>query len=96
MRSKVAKHAIEEEVRALHRTRLWVWHHQIRVPTLLLRAPDGLLRDDDCLMTQEEAEAMAHAIPDCRLVVISNTNHYTILLGDKAVALDAIRAHLKN
>jgi pimeloyl-ACP methyl ester carboxylesterase len=83
-------------VAALDRTRPWAWHHQIHVPTLLLRAPDGLSRDDDCLMTQEEAEAMAHAIPDCRLVVISKTNHYTILLGDNAVALDAIRAHLKN
>jgi pimeloyl-ACP methyl ester carboxylesterase len=95
MRSKVAKHAIEEEVSALQRTRLWVWHHRIRVPTLLLRAPDGLLRDDDCLMTQEEAEAMAHAITDCRLVVVPKTNHYTVLLGDNAVALDAIRAHLR-
>jgi pimeloyl-ACP methyl ester carboxylesterase len=88
--------SLDAFVGLLHRTRLWVWHHQIRVPTLLLRAPDGLLRDDDCLMTQEEAEAMAHAIPDCRLAVIAKTNHYTILLGDNAVALDAIRAHLKN
>lgn len=95
VRSKVARHAIEEEVAALTRTRLWVWHHKIRVPTLLLRAPDGLLRDDDCLMTQEEAEAMAHGIPGCRLVVVPKTNHYTILLGDNAVVLDAVRAHLK-
>jgi pimeloyl-ACP methyl ester carboxylesterase len=95
VRAKAAKHAIEEEVAALERTRLWVWHHRIRVPTLLLRAPDGLLRDDDCLMTQEEAEAMAHAIPGCRLVVVPNTNHYTVLIGDNPVALDAIRAHLK-
>lgn len=95
VRAKAAKHAIEEEVAALERTRLWVWHHQIRVPTLLLRAPDGLLRDDDCLMTQEEAEAMAHAIPGCRLVVVPQTNHYTVLIGDNPVALDSIRAHLK-
>lgn len=95
VRSKVAKHAIEEEVAALQRTRVWVWHHQVRVPTLLLRAPDGLLRDDDCLMIQEEAEAMAHAIPDCRLVVVPDTNHYTVLFGDNATALDAIRVHLK-
>ena len=95
VRSKVARHAIEEEVSALSRTRLWVWHHQIRVPTLLLRAPDGLLREDDCLMTQEEAEAMAHAIPACRLVVVPKTNHYTVLLGDNAIALDAIRTHLE-
>lgn len=94
VRSKAAKHAVEEEVAALQRTRLWVWHHRIQAPTLLLRAPDGLLRDDDCLMTQDEAEAMAHAIPDCQLVVVPKTNHYTVLLGDNPGALDAVRAHL--
>ena len=52
-----------------------------QAPTLLLRAPDGLLRDDDCLMTQEEAEATARAIPRCRLVVVEGSNHYTVLLG---------------
>src|SRR6267142_905091 len=31
--------------------------------------------------TQEEAEAMAHAIPRCRLVVVPGTNHYTVLLS---------------
>jgi len=81
VRSKVARHAIEEEMANLQRTRLWVWHHRIQAPTLLLRAPDGLLRDDDCLMTQEEAEATARAIPRCRLVVVEGSNHYTVLLG---------------
>jgi pimeloyl-ACP methyl ester carboxylesterase len=79
--SKVARHAIEEEVANLQRARLWVWHHQVKAPTLLLRAPDGLLTADDCLMTQEEAEAMARAIPECRLVVVPGTNHYTVLLS---------------
>jgi pimeloyl-ACP methyl ester carboxylesterase len=81
VRSKVARHAIEEEVANLQRARLWVWHRRVTAPTLLLRAPDGLLRDDDCLMTQEEGEAIAHAIPRCRLVVVESSNHYTILLG---------------
>jgi len=81
VRSKVVRHAIEEEVANLQRTRLWVWHHQVQAPTLLLRAPDGLLTEHDCLMTQEEAEAMAHAIPRCRLVVVPGTNHYTVLLS---------------
>jgi pimeloyl-ACP methyl ester carboxylesterase len=94
VRSKVARHAIEEEVAHLQRTRLWVWHHQIQVPTLLFRAPDGLLRADDCLMTQEEAEAMAHAIPDCRLVVVPHTNHYTVVLGENPVVARALRAFL--
>ena len=88
------KHAIEEEVANLLRTRLWAWHHQVKAPTLLLRAPDGLLGADDCLMTQEEAEAMAHAIPDCRLVVAPGTNHYTVLLSDNPVVRRAVTTFL--
>ncbi|MBI2155316.1 MAG: alpha/beta hydrolase [Candidatus Rokubacteria bacterium] len=94
VRSKVPRAAIEEEAANLQRTRLWVWHHRITAPTLLLRAPDGLLTATDCLMTQEEAEAMAHAIPDCRLVVIPGTNHYTIVLGDNPVTARELRAFL--
>ncbi|PYM76810.1 MAG: alpha/beta hydrolase [Candidatus Rokuibacteriota bacterium] len=94
VRSKVARHSIEEEVTNLQRTRLWAWHHRIAAPTLLLRAPDGLLTADDCLMTQEEAEAMAHAIPDCRLVVVPGTNHYTILLGDHPLVRRELAAFL--
>ena len=94
VRSKVARHAIEEEVANLARARLWVWHHRIQAPTLLLRAPDGLLREDDCLMTQEEAEAMAHAIPRCRLVVVPGANHYTVLLADQPVVRREVAAFL--
>jgi pimeloyl-ACP methyl ester carboxylesterase len=94
VRSKVARHAIEEEVESLRRTRLWIWHHRIAAPTLLLRAPDGLLRADDCLMTQEEAEAMAHAIPRCELAVVPGTNHYTIVLGAPPAAARALDAFL--
>ena len=95
VRSKVARHAVEEEVANLARTRLRVWHHRITAPTLLLRAPDGLLTATDCLMTQEEAEAMAHAIPDCRLVVVPGANHYTILLGAPALVRREVAAFLE-
>lgn len=94
VRSKVARHAVEEEVANLQRTRLWVWHHQVKAPTLLLRAPDGLLRDDDCLMTQEEADAMAHALPDCHLVVVPGTNHYTIRLAGHPVVAREVTTFL--
>ncbi len=94
VRSKAAKHAIEEELANLERERLWVWHHQVRCPTLIFRAPDGLLTPTDCLMTQEEGEAMAHAIPKSRLVVVPKTNHYTVLLGSHPKVRTALRAFL--
>jgi pimeloyl-ACP methyl ester carboxylesterase len=42
VRSKASRTAIEEELVNLARERLWVLHHRVRCPTLILRAPDGL------------------------------------------------------
>lgn len=94
VRSKAARHAIEEEIGNLERERLWVWHHRVKAPTLIFRAPDGLLTATDCLMTQEEAEALAHAIPRAKLVVVPGTNHYTVLLGQNPKVKKALRAFL--
>jgi pimeloyl-ACP methyl ester carboxylesterase len=95
VRSKVAKHAIEEELGNLQRERLWVLHHQVRCPTLIFRAPDGLLTPTDCLMTQEEGRAMAAAIPKSKLVVVPGTNHYTVLLGKNPRVKSALKSFLK-
>jgi hypothetical protein len=67
----------------------------VKCPTLILRAPDGLLTATDCLMTQEEAEAMARAIPKSKLVAVPDTNHYTVLLGRNPKVKTTLRAFLK-
>jgi pimeloyl-ACP methyl ester carboxylesterase len=95
VRAKAARLAIEEEIVNLERERLWVYHHRIKAPTLIFRAPDGLLTATDCLMTQEEAEAMADAIPRSKLVVVPGTNHYTVLLGQHPKVKSALRTFLK-
>jgi pimeloyl-ACP methyl ester carboxylesterase len=95
VRAKAARAAIEEELANLERERLWVWHHRVKAPTLIFRAPDGLLTPTDCLMTQEEAQALAHAIPRAKLVVVPGTNHYTVLLGQNPKVKSALRAFLK-
>jgi pimeloyl-ACP methyl ester carboxylesterase len=46
-------------------------------------------------MTQEEAQALAHAIPRAKLVVVPGTNHYTVLLGQNPKVKSALRAFLK-
>ncbi|MBI2197300.1 MAG: alpha/beta hydrolase [Candidatus Rokubacteria bacterium] len=95
VRSKVAKHAIEEELRNLQRERLWALHHRVKCPTLIFRAPDGLLTPTDCLMTQEEGRAMTAGISKSKLVVVPRTNHYTVLLGQNPRVRTALRAFLK-
>ena len=67
VRPKAAPAAIAEELRNLQRERLWTLHRRVRFPTLILRAPDGLLTTSDCLMTHEEAQSMAAAIPKSKL-----------------------------
>jgi pimeloyl-ACP methyl ester carboxylesterase len=96
VRSKVAKHAVEEEMANAGRERLWVLHRKVKCPTLILRAPDGLLAATDCLMTEDEGAAMAHAIGRCRLVTVPDTNHYTILVGKNPVTHRAIRRFLRS
>ena len=95
VRAKASRLAIEEEIASLERERLWVYHHRVKAPTLIVRAPDGLLTPTDCLMTAEEARAMAHAIPRAKLVVVPGTNHYTVLLGQHPKLKSALRAFLK-
>jgi len=95
VRSKVSKGAIAEELANLQRERLWVYHHQVKCPTLIFRAPDGLLTATDCLMTQDEAVAMSRAIPKSKLVVVPKRNHYTVLLGKNPRVKSALQAFLK-
>ena len=95
VRSKVSKGAIAEELANLQRERLWVYHHQVKCPTLIFRAPDGLLTRTDCLMTQAEAVAMSRAIPKSTLVLVPKTNHYTVLLAKNPRVKSALQAFLK-
>jgi pimeloyl-ACP methyl ester carboxylesterase len=95
VRSKASKSAIVEELANLQRERLWVYHHQVKCPTLIFRAPDGLLTQTDCLMTQAEAVAMSRAIPKSKLVLVPKTNHYTVLLGKNPRVKSALQAFLQ-
>jgi pimeloyl-ACP methyl ester carboxylesterase len=95
VRAKAAPTAIAEELRNLQRERLWTLHHRVPCPTLILRAPDGLLTATDCLMTREEARAMASAIPKAKLVEVPGTNHYTVLMGRNPRVRAAAHAFLR-
>lgn len=53
----------------------------VTVPTLLLRADQGLFTDTDQLLSEEAAAAIQHGIKNCRYVNFPNLNHYTIAFG---------------
>ena len=53
----------------------------VTVPTLLLRAGQGLFADTDQLLSEEAAAAIQHGIKNCRYLNFPNLNHYTIAFG---------------
>jgi pimeloyl-ACP methyl ester carboxylesterase len=58
--------------------KLW---SDVTVPTLLLRAGQGLFTNHDQLLSVEAAEAIQHGINNCHYVNFPKLNHYTILFG---------------
>ena len=67
---------------------------QVQVPTLLLRAGQGLVSDHDQLMTAEAAAAQ-QSIAGSRLVNFPTLNHFTIGFGVEPGPVEVIRAFLE-
>jgi pimeloyl-ACP methyl ester carboxylesterase len=53
----------------------------VTVPTLLLRAGQGLFTENDQLLPEESAAAIQRGIKNCRFVDFPKLNHYTIIFG---------------
>ncbi len=81
--SRVSKAAIEEEILVNATINPEILLPRIQAPTLLLRAALGTLAPDrGFILPADEAERVRGIIPDCRLVEIADTNHYTIIISE--------------
>lgn len=54
---------------------------KVTVPTLLMRAGQGLFTESDQLLPEAETEAMQRHIRKCHYVNYPGLNHYTIIFG---------------
>lgn len=85
--SRVPKAAIEEESLALALTRSEALPDLVKCPALVVRATVGLLGPDaGFILPRDEAERLCAIIPDCRLIEVPNTNHYTVVLADETIS----------
>jgi pimeloyl-ACP methyl ester carboxylesterase len=64
---------------------------KVQVPTLLLRAGQGLFSNSDQLLPEQSAEAIRRNIKNCRYVNFPDLNHYTIVLGGSSRPVQEIR-----
>jgi pimeloyl-ACP methyl ester carboxylesterase len=93
-RSRVSRAVVEADAETLLPLSLSLYHPKIVAPTLILQAPAGLLTDTDAIMSQEEGERLANAIPHARLVTVVGANHYSILLAPNLEALSEVKRFL--
>ncbi len=64
---------------------------KVQVPTLLLRAGQGLFSENDQLLSVEAAAATQREIKNCRYINFPTLNHYTIIFGVEGGPVKEIR-----
>ncbi|MBA2680331.1 MAG: alpha/beta hydrolase, partial [Ktedonobacteraceae bacterium] len=90
--SKIYREALLEEAEHTDEARMdEQWAH-VTVPTLLLRAGQGLLSDNDQLLSESDAQHIQHGIQNCQYANFPTLNHYTIIFGTEPGPGQAIRA----
>jgi pimeloyl-ACP methyl ester carboxylesterase len=92
--SKIYRQALIEEYDHTNEARPEEQWTRVTVPTLLLRAGQGLLSDNDQLLSETDVQTIQHAIPNCRFVNFPTLNHYTILFGTEPGPVQAIRSFI--
>jgi len=81
---------IQEEAQNLGKVDVSALYENINSPTLVLRATEGLLADDDILLPEAVVERMLSDIPNARLVTVEGANHYMIVFQPNEVRDRAI------
>ncbi len=91
VRSKCYREGVLEEAQRFDEARPEEQWANVQVPTLLLRAGQGLFFQNDQLVPEESAEAVQRGIRDCRFVNFPTLNHYTIIFGVEAGPTQEVR-----
>lgn len=68
---------------------------KVEVPTLILRAGQGMFADNDQLLPEASVERMLKEIKQCRYVNYPALNHYTIIFHAASGPAQEIRAFLE-
>jgi pimeloyl-ACP methyl ester carboxylesterase len=94
VRSRIQPGHIQEESLNLNRFEAEPLYEQIQCPTLILRAPEGMLAKDDILLPEEVVEKMTREIPKAKRLDLPGTNHFSILFAPSTARDEGIREFL--
>jgi lipase len=90
LRSKVVETAVRADGRdELDVAAIWAAVAAMPEPVVLIRAPRGLADESTPLLSEKVVNEAKRLLPGLRDVLIDDTNHYLIVLGDREAAVVA-------
>lgn len=95
VRTNIDPAHIQEEAANVRKLDCASFYPELQCKVLVLRAPRGLLSQDDLLLPEDVVNKMTAAIPDVRRFDVSGTNHYGILFKPHEARDQAIMDFLK-
>jgi len=95
VRTNIDPAHIQEEAANIRKVNCASFYPGLQRKVLILRAPNGLLSQDDLLLPEDVVNKMTDEIPDVRRFDVAETNHYGILLKSHPARDEAIREFLQ-
>lgn len=92
--SRVHPKHIAEEITALAIFDVSETYEKITCPVLILKAPEGMLSDNDILLPDDVIKTMQLKIAQSQCVAIPNLNHYSIIFQPNETRDNAILSFL--
>jgi pimeloyl-ACP methyl ester carboxylesterase len=89
-RSKMCKEALEQDTTSLLYLNYENLYPKVRCPTLLVRAPLGILGEKDYALSPTVADRIVRSIPNCRLYEVAGANHFTLFLVEQPELMQEI------
>ena len=95
VRTNITPAHIQEEAENIKKVDCAPYYSRIKCEVLILRAPNGLLSQDDILLPQDVIVKMIREIPHARRFDVEGMNHYGIVFQPHEARDQAIREFLK-
>jgi pimeloyl-ACP methyl ester carboxylesterase len=96
VRTNIDPKPIEEESLNFARVDPSLFYGQIPCPTLIVRATQGLLAEDDILLPEEVIQKMVKEITGAKRLDLPGTNHYSILFQPNTTRDEALLEFLND
>lgn len=95
VQTNIAPAHIQEEAANIRKVDCAPYYPRIKSEVLILRAPNGLLSQDDILLPEDVIDRMTAEIPHVQRFDVEGVNHYGIVFQPHAARDEVIREFLK-